>query len=457
MTIHEILSVLWHRKLIVIGVLVIAIVDAAVALHLITPRYQSTATLALTPAKLGNDLLFLQTLDPVVSIYASAAETHTTRESARERLGGRLADISVRTFRDTPIMKIDARDPSPALAEQSALAVSNVLLARVSDGTVGVPGLKIKLIDRPTLPDAPYYPSRKLTYAIACLLGLAFGIAAALLWENLGRRVRTRDDLGEVSSAPVFAEIPLAPRIRKLRTLGAFIADPDLRTVSESLRDLRTNLLFAESSMNSVVVTSPEGRHGKTTVAAGLAVTLARSGARTILLDADLHRGRLAEMLGINRTPGLRDVLEGRQLKTALRESSITNLHLITSGPIGGDPSELLASRFPAIFQQLVEEYEVVVIDAPPLAPLNDARVIASLADTTILVAAAGKVSYRSVRDAVERLKLVAVVPTAAVLNMSRSRQSRAYYGPLDRNDRAGSTTAPAEAVEPENDPTPVP
>jgi Mrp family chromosome partitioning ATPase len=161
-------------------------------------------------------------------------------------------------------------------------------------------------------------------------------------------------------------------------------------------------------------------------------------------------------MLGIERTPGLRDVLDGSTLDACLRQSSIANLELIPSGHIGGDPSELLAGRFPALFERLRDEYDIVVIDAPPLAPLNDARVLASLADTTLLVAASGRVSQRSVREAVERLKLVAVTPSAAVLNMSRSRHSRAYYGPLDSDERSAVGRTHGEAAQAESDRAPV-
>ena len=437
MDINQIITVLWHRKWILVGVIAIAIGGAYGALRVITPQYRSSSTLSLSPAKLGNELLFFQTLDPVVSIYASAAETKSTRQAARASLGGRLGTISVRTFQATPIFKIDAESSDPALAQASSRAVTNVLVERVRGGEIGVPGLRLKVIDRPEIPTSPVSPDKKLTYAIALLLGLGLGIAAAFLWENLGRRVRTRSDLAEATGVPVFAEIPHTPRLRKVRTLSAFATDPDLRIVTEALRDLRTNLVFAERDIRSIVVTSPDGRHGKTTIATGLAVTMARSGVRTILVDADLHRGRVAELLGVDRAPGVREVFEGGRVGAIVRSTRIESLDLLTSGRIGRDPSEVLATRFGPLLDTLAKEYEAIIIDAPPLVPVNDARVIASVASTTLIVCAAGKASHRSVRDAVERLKLVAVTPTASILNMSRSRQARAYYGTPGEDGRA--------------------
>jgi capsular exopolysaccharide synthesis family protein len=448
MNANDILTVLWHRKWIVVVSLAAAIGLAFAALRVITPEYRSSSTMAISPRELGNELLFFQTLDPVVSIYATAAETRASRTAAQQLVDGPLAHVSVRTYPGTPIFKIDAQGPDPALTQASAKAVSDVLLTRVRAGEIGVQGLRLKMIDRPGIPTAAVYPNRKLTYAIALLLGLGFGIAVAFLWENLGRRVRTRADLAEATGVPVFAELPLAPQVRKVRSLSTFLLDPELRHLSEALRDLRTNLVFAEKGTRSIVITSPEGRHGKTTIATGLAVTIARSGARTILVDADLHRGRLAEMLGVEPVPGLREVLEGDRLEGNVRPTRLENLDLLTSGWIGSDPTEILTNRFRAALQTLEEQYDAVVIDAPPLAPVNDARVIASLANTTLIVCAAGKASHRSVRDAVERLKLVSVAPTAGVLNMSRSRQSRAYYGPDGENRRTGRVSTDDPEVE---------
>ena len=268
----------------------------------------------------------------MLSIYATAARTKSTRDEAEGLIDGPLADISVRTYTSTPIFKIDAQSADPVLARDSATAVSNALIVRARTGQVGVQGLELKMIDRPEIPTAAIYPNRKLTYAIAILFGLGFGVTAAFLWENLGRRVRTRVDLADATGVPVFAEIPLTPRVRKVRSLGTFLVDPELRSVSDALRDLRTNLVFAEEGTRSIVITSPEGRHGKTTVAAGLAVTIARSGARTILVDADLHRSRVAEMLGVEPAPGLREVLEGDRLDRNVRETRLEHLYLLTAG-----------------------------------------------------------------------------------------------------------------------------
>jgi capsular exopolysaccharide synthesis family protein len=177
------------------------------------------------------------------------------------------------------------------------------------------------------------------------------------------------------------------------------------------------------------VVTSPDGSHGKTTVAFGLAVTLARAGTRTVLVDADLRRGRVAEMLGVKRVPGLSELLTAHTTrKAAIRSTPLATLDIITGGSRPADPGELLTVEFPAVLKSLEEDYEMVIIDATPAEPVTDARVVARYADATVLVVGAGKTSRRQVRTAIERLALISVRPTATILNQSKSSRGSTYY-----------------------------
>ena len=153
-----------------------------------------------------------------------------------------------------------------------------------------------------------------LTIAVAVLLGVAIGVGTALLLANLTTRIRTRDDLADASGLPVFAELPNEGRSSaRSRWTCSARARRCARSPRVSGTCVRT-LAFAQDNVSSVAVTSPEGSHGKTTVAFGLAVAMARAGARTLLVDADLRRGRVAEMLGLERVPGLYEALGGARL-----------------------------------------------------------------------------------------------------------------------------------------------
>lgn len=430
MALNDLLRVFWQRKLLIVLVMVAVLVPAYVATKLVTKQYESTATLALTPKGSGSDALVLYgILDTVVPFYADAAGSRTTRLDALQRSALQsLCPVSVETFKGTGLMKIKARCSSPRRAQKSAAAVTDALLARVGRNEVGTPSFRLSEIDAPTVPTTAVFPRTRLTLLVAALLGLGLGLGAAVLRESLTTKVESAEDLAAASDLPVFAEIPVESAVLKMHAAQDLAAQPRLHVVAEALRDLRTNILFTDESIRSIVITSPDGSHGKTTVAFGLAATLVRAGTRTVLVDCDLRRGRIAELLGLPGTPGLMDVLLGeKQLRQTIHHTP-EGLDVIVSGRRAADPGELLTQEFPGVLSQLERDYEAVIIDATPVIPISDARILARYADATILVARSGSALRRQVRAAVERLALISVRPTAAVLNHSPDVGRSSYY-----------------------------
>lgn len=428
MAFNDLLRVFWQRKLLIAIVVISVVVPAYLATRLVTPQYESTATLAVTPKGTGQDLVLYGILDQVVPFYADAAHSRTTLDRARLRLGRQLAPISVETFSNTGILRIKARSPHPRLAQASADAVSHALRARTERKEVGTSGFQLKEIDAAALPTTPVFPRTKLTLLVAALLGLGLGLAAAVVRESLATKVETAEDLALASGLPVFAEIPAESAVLKMHSADDLAAQPRLQIVAEALRDLRTNLLFTDETIRSVVITSPDGSHGKTTVAFGLAATLSRTGARTILVDCDLRRGRLAELVGLPRAPGLMDVLLGETRLEQVVQPTPHGPDVLVAGRRSADPGELLTQQFPRVLSELERDYDAVIIDATPVIPISDARIVARYADSTVLVARARTASRRQVRAAVERLKLISVHPTAAVLNHSTEVSRSSYY-----------------------------
>jgi receptor protein-tyrosine kinase len=431
MDFRELVETLWRRKLVVLAAVLICTGVAFGVLRVITPQYESTSTLVLRP-KTANDFSFFYALDSILPIYANAATTTITYERAAMKVsGGQVSAISVQTFRQTPIVVIRARDSDPERARDSAQAISEALLEQIRAGQVGIRSLLVNQIDQPKAAAEPVYPRTGLTLAVATLLGLAFGIAVALLRENLTTKVETSDQLASLAGVPCFAEIPSEPAVPRMRRPEELAENTRLRAVSESLRDLRTNLLFSSADLRSVVVTSPEGSHGKTTTAFGLAVTFARAGTRTVLVDGDLRKGRIAELLRMRRTPGLGEALRGGAVEDCIQATSMPTLSFVAGGALETDPGELLMAEFPSVLHELKQHFEVIVIDTTPLVPVNDARIIASSAEAVLVVASAESVTRRQIRSAIERLSLVSVAPAAVVLNNSRAAAAKGYYGYL--------------------------
>jgi capsular exopolysaccharide synthesis family protein len=428
-TFNDLLRVFWQRKLLVLLVALLVVIPSYAATRLVAKQYEASSTLALTPKQsTANDLVLFGILDTVVPVYADAATSRTTLARAEQLLGQPLCGITVDTFKGTGIIKIKSRCTKPRLAQLSAVADVSALQERVSSGVVGVPSMKLSEIDAPALPTTAVFPRTKLTLFVAALLGLGLGLGAAVLRESLTTKIESADELAEVTGVPVYAEVPSETAILKMHSTGDLASHPRLRIVAEAMRDLRTNLLFADDSTKSVVVTSPDGSHGKTTIAFGLAATLARAGTRTLLVDADLRRGRIAELLELQRSPGLVDVLLGDVSLEEAVQTTDDGLAVLVGGRRSVDPGELLTSAFPTFLSHVERDYEAVVIDSTPVIPISDARIVARYADATLLVARSGYALRRHVRAAVERLELISVKPTAAVLNHSAEVRPSSYY-----------------------------
>ena len=425
MTLNDVLRVFWRRKLLVVTVTLAVVLPAYAATRLVTKQYESTATMALIPKQ--NEILFFGLLDTIAPYYSDVATSQETRTQAQQLVGVALCGTSVETFKGTGIMKIHARCSNPRRAQLTAAGVSQALLNRVKNGDVQIHSLNLVILDPANLPTTPVFPRTKLTLLVALLLGLGLGMGAALLRESLTTKVETAEDLADVTAVPVYAEIPSEAAILKLHSPEDLATNSRLRVVAEALRDLRTNLLFTDDTIRSIVITSPDGSHGKTTVAFGLAATLARAGAKTLLVDADLRRGRVAEVLVLQASPGLMDVLIGDvPLEETVRHTE-DGLDVLASGRRSADPVELLTNAFPSLLERLEREYDAVVLDCTPVTPISDARIVARHADATLLVAKAG-VTRRQVRAAMERLDLISFKPTAAVLNYSSGVRGSSYY-----------------------------
>lgn len=456
MNLTELLQVLWRRKFVVLATFLSVMALAALALAAQPKIYEATSTLNLTPVSRDpqddNDGLFLLSqMNVIVPIYAEGANTGQTFNSAAEKLGSPdLGKVAIRTFRDSTILKIRVRHEVPARAQAAAQAMSDALLERVDRGEIGLRQLQLTQIDRPGLPTDPVSPRPGLTYAVAMVLGLGFGLGAAILRDTLGRRVDTARDLSQAVGAPCFSELPTVRAVARASTareLHGVMFDGANAALAEAFRDLHTNLQFAEGNVRSILISSPDGRHGKTTVAAGLAMTIARAGARTVLVDGDIRRGRIGAMFGREGALGLFDVLAGAPLEDAVRRSGLEKLDVLPAGGRTDDADEALDKHFLPLLQQLESRYDAVVIDGPPVVPVNDARIMARYADCTLLVAGAGALTRRQLRTAVERLTIISVRPRAVILNHSKSRPSAsslAYLrgrddGPADPDGRLGA------------------
>ena len=202
---------------------------------------------------------------------------------------------------------------------------------------------------------------------------------------------------------------------------------------SEAYRTLRTNLQFysLDNPIHSLVVTSPAAGEGKSTTVANLAVTMAQSGRRTILVDCDLRRPSLHEMFNLDGEPGLTNLMVGQTNEPPLQETSVDNLWLLAGGAPPPNPADLLGSKkLDEVIDTLTAQADIVLFDAPPVVAVTDAAVLGAKVDGVLLVIHAGKTRREHAERAKELLEKARVrIIGATLTNAPHDSTVGDYYG----------------------------
>ncbi len=445
MDLHDYVRMLRRRWRLVVLALVVGI-SAAVALTMTeTEKYTATSDLFVSAqgTAAAGDInsayaggLFTQArVKSYVSIINSPKMIQLVADQLGEGVGGAPIVIGASAPLDQVIIHVSATDPDPERAQRLANAVGSIFPGLVDElerpVTGGPSPIKVSVVQPAPLPLQPTSPRPKLNIALGVLIGLALGVGAAVVREALDTSVNRPDQLAELLAAPVIGAINFDSDTPK-HPLGVITAPHSVR--AEAMRQLRTNLQFVdiEHQLQSVVVTSSLPGEGKSTTAANLAITLAQAGLRVVVVEADLRRPKLVEILGVEGAVGLTSVLLGRvKLVDALQPWGGISLRVLPSGPLPPNPSELLGStRMQELLEELEAAADIVIIDAPPLLPVTDAAVVGALASGVVVVVRAHKTRREHVSRAAAALHGVGATLLGGVLNMVPTKGPDAYgYG----------------------------
>lgn len=292
-----------------------------------------------------------------------------------------------------------------------------------------------RIIDIATIPDKPVEPKPKQNTILGFLLGLLIGVGGAFLLEYLDTSLKTSKELEELTGLSVLATIPLVKD--KNRPQIPTIEEPHSQ-IAEAYRILRTNIAFAATAkpIKALLITSTLPQEGKTTTCINLGITLAQQGHKTIIMDCDFRKPMLHRYFSKyieNSKQGLSDVLiEKVKLKDIVIKSTTDNLYFATSGTIPSNPAELLGSlKMGKIIEKLKEDFEYIIVDAPPALGVADARVLGKICDAIMVVVMAKKTNRDAaleVKDELERSgeKIIGFVFNG--VDFSRHYYRRHYY-----------------------------
>ncbi|PVX77971.1 polysaccharide biosynthesis tyrosine autokinase [Paraburkholderia unamae] len=310
-------------------------------------------------------------------------------------------------------------------------------LRLIKAGKIG----NVRIVDSAYVPEMPVKPKKLLVIAAATLLGLACGVGLAWLRDALFHGVSDPHTFETYTGLNVIATIPysdaqaaLARKIDGLDAKSAVLAsvapgDPAV----ESLRSLRTALQFSllEAINNVVMISGATPGIGKSFISANLADLFAASGKRVLLIDADLRRGYLNQYLGVERERGLADVLLGKMtLAAATMRSVRPKLDFLATGEFQSNPSDLLENgRWSSLLEEATAQYDIVLVDAPPVLAVSDAEIMAPHAARVFLVARSGKTRVGEVDESVKRLDQVGTQVAGLLVNGMKPRGKFSYGG----------------------------
>ena len=336
----------------------------------------------------------------------------------------------------------------------------------MEEGRIG----NIRVIDKAILPQIPIAPRRAMNIIIGLIVGIVLGIGMAVFLESMDVSLKDIGDIEAKTGLPVLAAIPLMggteggryggygrygrygygryqSKSRKKTSVSKGDTTKEASKIAEHLvthsspksaiaetyRSLRTSLQFigVDKPVKSVIITSGNPGEGKSTTVANLAIATAQMGMKTLIVDADLRKPVQHSLFGFEKEPGLIDALaDGRLQDDLLRKTEVDNLWLLPCGTIPPNPSELLGSKAMKNLQQnLLEEFDHIFYDTPPVIAVTDAVVLSTIVDSLALIIKFGSTTAQAVKHAANLLKQVNTKVSGVILNFVDI-QSR--YGSYD-------------------------
>ncbi len=320
----------------------------------------------------------------------------------------------------------------------------NDIAAQGSDNNISVIEVAIP-------PEVPVSPRRLMSVLAALFLSTLFGMGLALVLEYLDDTIRSTEEIEMYLQLPALAAIPRIDHLqkRKLLLVGSTEAGEDedylssellihadpRSSLAEAYRHLRTSILLSTAGRapKALLITSSLPSEGKTTTATNTAISLAQTGAKVLIIDADMRRPRLHSIFNLENGGGLSTLLSNElsddEIDNVVRQDEKTKLYLMTSGPVPPNPAELIGSeQMATLLRMLQQRFTHIVVDSPPIASFTDGVLIASMVDGVILVVNSGTSSRQVVRRTRHLLNEIGAKIFGVVLNKVNLKAQDQYY-----------------------------
>ncbi|MEZ9390038.1 polysaccharide biosynthesis tyrosine autokinase [Vibrio lentus] len=369
--------------------------------------------------------------------YKSLLDKRKTLLGERERLNQQVQKLP-KTQREVLRMTRDVE-----VNQQIYIQLLNKVqeLSIIKAGTVG----NVRILDDAQAYARAVKPKKPLIVVLATLLGGMLSVAFVLVKAAFHRGVETPDQIEQIG-LPVYAAVPKSDlqieltnrfKSKKVQAKGvqALLAESNPADLSvEALRGLRTSLHFAmlEAKNNILMISGPAPGIGKSFISTNFAAVVAKTGQKVLLIDADMRKGYLQQSFGLQWNNGLSDILIGKgSLETFVKSTQVDNLDILTRGQVPPNPSELLMHpRFSDLMEWASREYDLVIVDTPPVLAVTDPSIVGRFAGTTLMVARFGQNTVKEIDLARNRFEQSGIEVKGVIFNALEKKASSTYgYG----------------------------
>ncbi len=310
----------------------------------------------------------------------------------------------------------------------------------------------IRIVDAAEIPRRPARPNRPFNELLGVVGGGMLAIGLAFFIEYLDNRIKSPEELGAHLGLPFLG---MVPTVFDKALSVPLINNGVPANFAEAFRTVRTNVLFStanEGRACSLTVTSSVPGEGKTLVSSNLALALAETGQRILLIDADMRRSRIHDIFGCKAEPGLSNVLVGSsKLAQAMVQTAVPRLFVLAAGHAPPNPAALLGTkRFKEFLAAMHQHFDWILIDTPPISVVTDAAVVAHQTAGVLFVVGSEMISRQAIRRALAQLERAQGNLLGAVLNKADVQHNPYYYSHYYRREYSGyytpsSAGAPAQ------------
>lgn len=366
--------------------------------------------------------------------YQSLLDKRQTLLSEKARLNSRIEKLP-KTQREVLRLRRDVE-----VTQQIYIQLLNKVqeLNIVKASTVG----NVRIIDGAQSYSQAVKPKKPLIAVLATLLGGMLSVALVLLKTAMHKGIETPEQIEEIG-LPVYASIPLSDHQRELNKKGnnkTLTIQQSLLTAAnpadlaiEAIRSLRTSLYFAmmEAKNNVLMISGPSPSVGKSFVSANMAAVIAKAGQTVLVIDADMRKGKMGRQFSTSDKPGLSDYLSGQMdMHSVISQLEVEKLSFMPRGEVPPNPSELLMHpRFKALLDWASENYDIVIVDTPPILAVTDAAIVGAHAGTTLIVGRFEQNSVKEVDITKQRFEQNGIEVKGFILNAVEKKAANAYGG----------------------------